>query len=162
MNRRSRPSLDRFLEKITRTDTCWLWNASVDGNGYGRFRSGNVEYKAHVWAWQFFYGQAKTPGMDLDHLCHVRNCVRPDHLQQVTHRENLMRSDTLVARSAATTHCPQGHEYTLDNTYINPTLGHRLCRTCRKAKMDRLNDQRRERNAALGRGKGRNRRTLGR
>lgn len=163
MPRRTRPATERFWAKVNRTDACWLWTASLDPNGYGRFNTGagGPTLKAHVWSWEQTNGP-KTPGMDIDHLCFVRACVRPDHLQQITHRENLMRSDTISARAAAATHCPQGHEYTAENTYINPTLGHRLCRICRKAKMDRLNDQRREANAAKGTGYGRNKRTLSR
>lgn len=151
----------RFDSKVQRTDTCWLWTGSLDRNGYGRFRAEDVEYKAHVWAWQQIHGP-KAPGMDLDHLCSSRACVRPDHLEQVTHRENLLRSSGLAARAAAATHCPQGHPYDAENTYVNPTLGHRTCRTCRRVQMIRLNDRRREANAAKGTGYGRNKRTLGR
>lgn len=157
----TRPPAERFWAKVNKTETCWLWTGYCD-KGYGRFNPGgrSAPVKAYVWAWEQVNGP-RASGMELDHLCRVTQCVRPDHLELVTHRENLLRSRGLAAKAAAATHCPSGHPYDEANTYVSPR-GHRLCRTCRKAKMDRLNDQRRERNAALGRGKGRNKRTLDR
>lgn len=84
------------------------------------------------------YEQARGPipeGLELDHLCRNRACVNPDHLEPVTHRENLLRADTFAARHAAQTHCVNGHEFTPDNTYIRTRPeGGRECRACRKAR----------------------------
>jgi hypothetical protein len=72
--------------------------------------------------------------MDLDHLCRNRCCVNPAHLEPVTRKVNLGRSP-LVGRGAGTaqtakTHCPQGHEYTPENTRI--ARGKRYCKTCHR------------------------------
>jgi hypothetical protein len=64
-------------------------------------------------------------GLVIDHLCRVRHCVNPAHMEPVTDRENVFRG------FAAITHCPKGHEYTADNTYIPPSTGSRECRRCR-------------------------------
>jgi hypothetical protein len=56
--------------------------------------------------------------------------VNPEHLEPVTHRVNMLRASTSIsAKAAATTHCPRGHEYSPENTYVDPTGGRR-CREC--------------------------------
>lgn len=66
-------------------------------------------------------------GLQLDHLCRVRNCVNPDHLEPVTGQENMRRG-----YFGTKTHCPNGHAYDEANTYIfsNTRGRHRQCRTC--------------------------------
>ncbi len=54
--------------------------------------------------------------MALDHLCKVRRCVNPDHLEIVTLVENVMRGDSEHAKNARKTHCKRGHEFTIRNT----------------------------------------------
>lgn len=68
-------------------------------------------------------------GLQLDHLCRVRRCVNPAHVEPVTQAENLRRGETITARAVAATHCPQGHPYSGENLYVNPE-GHRHCRQC--------------------------------
>jgi len=70
--------------------------------------------------------------LEIDHLCRVRCCVNPDHLEAVTHRENILRGNTFAAVNAAKTHCPKGHEYTPENTRIH-TGGRRQCIACSRA-----------------------------
>ena len=72
-------------------------------------------------------------GLYLDHLCRVRDCVAPDHLEAVTNRENTVRGENFIARQVSTTHCPQGHLYDEANTYICGR-GKRECRTCKRAR----------------------------
>lgn len=75
---------------------CWLWDGRPSAQGYGRFtvaRSGHwVTLGAHVWAWEDANGQRVPEGMYVDHLCSVRRCVRPDHLEAVTPMENTRRA----------------------------------------------------------------------
>jgi len=75
-------------------------------------------------------------GLDLDHLCRNRGCVNPDHLEPVTRKENLLRGNTIPAKHARKTHCPQGHEYTKGNTFISKS-GSRHCRKCRAIRSSR-------------------------
>lgn len=83
----------------------------------------------------------------IDHLCGVRRCVNPEHLEAVTHRENLLRGTGFAAVNAAKTHCPHGHEYTPENTYHNPNPnGGRICRTCKRKR----DAERRRRSLAEG------------
>lgn len=89
--RRSDPA-ERFWSKVDKgaDDECWLWTASTDGHGYGQFWNGERRMPTHRWA----YEQARGPipeGLQLDHLCRVRRCVNPDHLEAVTQAENIRR-----------------------------------------------------------------------
>ena len=80
-------------------------------------------------------------GLVLDHLCRVRNCVRPDHLEPVTRGENVLRGETIPAANRAKTACKDGHDFDEENTYIAPN-GHRGCRKCRAAAQARYHARR--------------------
>ena len=68
-------------------------------------------------------------GLELDHLCRVRHCVNPSHIEAVTHRENTLRGTGPIPHRARQSHCKHGHEFTPENTYRLPN-GCRHCRTC--------------------------------
>ena len=72
--------------------------------------------------------------MNWDHLCRVRSCVNPAHLELISVKQNVMRGTGLTAMNAKKTHCPSGHEYTPANTYIFPDGVERKCRECLRAK----------------------------
>ena len=83
-------------------------------------------------AHRLYYELEKGPipkGLTLDHLCRVRCCVNPDHLEPVTLVENVMRGESLFAQQVKRTHCPQGHPYAGDKLRIT-RKGERKCRTC--------------------------------
>jgi hypothetical protein len=101
---------------------CWLWTASVKANGYAQFNDGAHNHNAHRLVYSLLVGPIPD-GLELDHLCHVRHCVNPGHLEPVTHAENVRRAADRVVQ------CPQGHPYDDVNTYR--WRGARLCRTCR-------------------------------
>lgn len=104
--------------KITYTvdsDNCWIWNGSVNGNGYGPHRR----------YYEDEYGKIPNK-MTIDHLCRVRRCVNPLHMEVVTYSINLLRKNDVNG-------CKVGHTWAKENTYINSN-GHRMCRTCRAAR----------------------------
>lgn len=70
-------------------------------------------------------------GLELDHLCRNRACVNPYHLDPVSHAEN-MRRGVAGLKQREKTHCPVGHEYTAENTYIHPQNGSRNCKACQR------------------------------
>ncbi len=119
---------------------CWLWTTPRVADGYGEFQVNRQKVLAHRFSYTLLIGPIPE-GLELDHLCRVRHCVRPSHLEPVTHRVNLLRGDTMPIRNAAKTHCPAGHEYSMENTYIR-TDGRRYCRTChqerRKSRRPRI------------------------
>lgn len=82
------PPLQRFLAKVEKTDTCWLWTGATFDNGYGAFRDGNQrQSRAHRWSYENFVGPIPE-GLVIRHRCDVRRCVNPAHLTPGTHQEN--------------------------------------------------------------------------
>lgn len=117
---------ERFWSKVEKTDTCWLWTAAKNTDGYGRFKGIDRLVQAHRFAYEQLIGPIPE-GLHLDHLCRVRACVNPAHLEPVTLTENLRRGRNPRSEK---THCPQGHPYDEANTYVSPRGG-RFCRICR-------------------------------
>jgi len=115
----SNETIDRlFWPHVEVTDHCWLWSASVIGGGYGGWQYGPHGSQRHVSAHRCSYVVcvADIPsGLVLDHLCKVRLCVRPDHLDLVTMRENVLRGIGITALNAVKTECKHGHPLTPDN-----------------------------------------------
>lgn len=121
-------TLARFWAKVNKTETCWLWTASKKPKGYGEFSvDGSLVY-AHRFAYEAVVGPIPA-GLTLDHLCRVRHCVNPTHLEAVTNRENNLRGESQSAAHARKTRCPQGHEYAGENLIVY--RGARQCRECR-------------------------------
>ena len=118
----------RFWAKVAFSDEteCWYWTASFNRDGYGQFKILGSYEGAHRWAWECCNGPVPE-GMELDHLCRNRRCVRPDHLDAVTHRENCRRGSRGLLRSPAE-QCVRGHEFTPINTRLSQR--ERICRSC--------------------------------
>jgi len=108
---------------------CWLWTGFHNEYGYGRINIQRRLHLVHRVTFEIFAGLVPD-GLELDHLCRVRLCANPAHLEPVTRRINVLRGVSPVAEHARATHCPRGHPYDLLNTYINPSTGSRGCRIC--------------------------------
>jgi hypothetical protein len=76
------PLIDRFLKRVNKTETCWLWTGSIQKNGYGSLSSRenkwNTRY-AHRWSYIHHKGGIEE-GKMVRHTCDIRNCVNPAHL----------------------------------------------------------------------------------
>lgn len=115
----------RFWSKVIDLGTCWVFTGHLNETGYGMLGvGGNKNQLAHRWSYEHFVGPIPD-GLVIDHLCRVRNCVNPKHLEPVTIGENSARSPLAGVNK---THCINGHEYTTENTQIVVT---RVCRACR-------------------------------
>ena len=130
--------LKRLVSRIKPSpDGCWLWTASTGNGGYGSISVDGVWSGAHRVAYEMF--RAPIPeGLDLDHLCRVRRCCNPWHLEPVTRKENLRRG--LTGQKTA---CHNGHPYTSENTYIRKS-GKKQCRLCA-----RISDRKRSLKSSL-------------
>ncbi len=131
-------ALKRFQAKIERSNTgCLLWTAHKSRKGYGQFGlNGRIKW-AHRVAYEHVYGPI-PPGLEVDHICRTRFCVRPDHLRAVSHRQNLLApgATTIAKRNADATVCPKGHPYSGANLYVPPGGKRwRCCRACKRAAM---------------------------
>ena len=126
---------------------CRIWGGYIDDGGYGIIWAYGKHWKVHRFAWTIQVGPIPD-GLTIDHVkdrgCRSRACAEIAHLEPVTGVINTLRGDSPHARSARIEACPQGHEYTETNTYMNQ--GKRRCHTClqaeRRAAREQINARR--------------------
>ena len=118
----------RFWIRVEPLGACWIWTGAKVW-GYGVVGFNGKQWKAHRYAYTRVVGPIPE-GMELDHLCKTKPCVRPSHLEAVTRAENNRRSNSPTARNARKTHCKWGHAFTPENIERDEN-GHRQCVTCR-------------------------------
>lgn len=132
--------IEVFWSRVTKTETCWFWTGGTQSDGYGEFWDGTRRVPAHRYAYRLEHGDLPD-SRDLDHTCHNfdiacnrgrdcphRRCVNPAHLEPVTTQVNIQRG-RLGYLNLGKSHCPQGHPYDAQNTYVYK--GSRYCRACR-------------------------------
>lgn len=128
--------LDRVWENFIEEDKghttpCWIWQKGLDSYGYGVLSSCGKQFKAHRIAWELTHGLIPD-GLQTDHLCRTRSCIRPDHIELVTTKENVLRGEGITAKNATKTHCAAGHEFLPENTWVHK--GERVCLTCKRTR----------------------------
>ena len=114
---------------------CWIWMSKPEGFGYGQiyinYNGKNTKYRTHRLSYEIFTHQIPV-GMHVLHECDEPSCVNPHHLFLGTQGDNnrdMHKKGRFVSGSKKRTHCPKGHEYSQNNTYITKE-GHRNCRMC--------------------------------
>lgn len=127
------PLIDRFWAKVEPEPNsgCWLWTGATT-SGYGVIGRGTRADRlilGHRFSYATFRGEVPE-GLELDHLCRVRRCVNPWHLETVTRRVNMLRGDHPYAVAIRTGRCRRGHDLTVDRAYYHFRSGARRCRRC--------------------------------
>jgi hypothetical protein len=128
-----------FGENNAYPTECWQWIGSLDSDGYGQLTYRHKHYRAHRFFFEYFTNTSLGTN-HLDHLCRNRACINPNHLEPVTLQENLRRGLRYNK-----THCINGHEFTVENTYRTKTN----CRQCRMCKAENYKRYIEKRNASL-------------
>lgn len=131
---RNRDPIERFMEKVKKTKTCWLWTATKFTAGYGSFSYQSKKVAAHRFAYTVFVGEIPE-GKFVLHHCDVPPCVNPDHLFLGTQTDNLQdmtEKGRRVNNNELKTHCIRGHEFSGYNLMKLKT-GKRACRICHNA-----------------------------
>jgi hypothetical protein len=132
---------ERFWKRCVQDGSgCWQWtgsNGSADkqqrpGFAYGMIRWNNRTSRVHRVAYETLVGPIPS-GLELDHLCRVRLCCNPAHLEPVTRSENVRRGVAVAvtrARQEGKAHCPKGHPYSGNNLRLRTDRPGRRCREC--------------------------------
>ncbi|MFD9225251.1 HNH endonuclease signature motif containing protein [Streptomyces sp. NPDC060064] len=139
---------NRLLDKaVAGFGGCLIWTAYTNRDGYGHIYDSGRMLLAHRVAYEVLVGPIPD-GLQLDHLCRVRHCINPHHLEPVTAQENQLRSGLTIGGVAAQlTHCLRGHEFTPENIYSPPSAPNkRFCRACLRI---RKAEQRARRRSAI-------------
>lgn len=133
---------------------CHEWTGAKWNSGYGYISIDGRHVGAHVFAWEQVNGPVPD-GLEVHHECDNPPCVNEEHLEAITHRENLLRSSrTFAALNSQKTHCPEGHPLDAGNLDNNGTArGYRVCLLCRRARHMRHHHKNREKILARKRAK---------
>jgi hypothetical protein len=143
VSRPATPVLERITLKLDKaTSECWLWTGARNRGGYGVVRGDDGRARIlHRLVYELLVGPVPD-GLDLDHLCRVRHCCNPTHLEPVTRQTNVDRG-TYAAGVQRRESCSRNHPFTPENTKTT-RRGTRTCRTCANERNRRY----RERTAA--------------
>lgn len=156
---------ERFvkLHEVGDPEDCWEWQGPISSPGYAVLNLGKRHVPegvrpwvyAHRYSWEFYMGPIPE-GLQVDHVCFNKRCVNPNHLDPVTPRENTRRAKHLAlatqaqnfAHLAFRTHCPNGHELTVENTWYRGDSKTKRCRTCKREQTTACKRRIRERKKA--------------
>lgn len=122
---------ERIAKRIVVAENgCWEWTGRRTPNGHG-FVSWNGRQKPVYRVVHELVTGSASNAEDFDHLCRNRSCCNPDHVEGVTHAENMRRG---VQSFDTRTHCLSGeHALTPDNV-VHRADGRRACRACRNTR----------------------------
>jgi hypothetical protein len=131
--------LESFWIRVDKKSSseCWEWTGALTNKGYGKLSFSYKSRAAHRLSYELFYGEI-ADGLFVCHKCDNPKCINPHHLFLGTHKDNMVDMCSKGRQNMQKkTHCPQGHEYTLDNIF-QATDNRRRCLICKRAQ-DRVN-----------------------
>jgi hypothetical protein len=128
---------ERFFEKVTKTDSCWLWTGAISSTGYGSFRIGQKIVRTHRYSYLMHIGEIPQ-SFEVCHTCDVRACVNPEHLWVGTKSDN-MKDMFAKGRNGLSsrprTHCKRGHHletYAMNKFLKKYNKVKRYCGECKR------------------------------
>lgn len=131
----------RIFPKLTFGDPgpggvrCLEWTGAANPYGIVNIGKGNGTRVVHRWLYERWVRPLER-GEQLHHLCHNHRCCNPEHLEPLTASEHTKRH---IDEHGPWAHCPAGHLYDDENTYVHPTKGYKCCRTCHRLRQrDRI------------------------
>jgi hypothetical protein len=121
-------TIERLMGYVDRQgpDECWPWTGPISNQGYGNADLHRKRAKAHRFVYEQEVGPI-PPGMVIDHLCRVRHCVNPAHMEVVTSAENTKRGARPFSFDG---HCKSGRHVIAGPEDVVPSSG--SCRECAK------------------------------
>jgi len=125
---------EMFFQQVDKTSSlkgCWLWTGFIHPTGYVYFWYKGSCVKGHRYVYELYEGPIPN-GYDVHHICEVKICVNPSHLEALPRKEHAKQHSVMYSETSwqiKKTHCPQGHEYTPENTYLR--YNKRYCSKCR-------------------------------
>lgn len=131
--------MESFWSMVDKSGDCWLWKGATNNGGYGLSSLKGVNTTAHRKSFIISNPDINITGLDIDHLCRNRLCVKPSHLEAVSHAENCRRGNGFSGINSRKTHCKNGHEFNSENTIIE-----KLGRKCRLCNLERVKKKSKE------------------
>lgn len=137
------PAAERFMAKVDRDGPinehrpdlgpCWIWTGATGNHGYGSLRGDDGKtVLAHRFSYELQIGPIPV-GLQIDHLCRVRACVNPLHLEPVTPIENVARGLSPAAVLHREGVCSRGHALVGPDADVYIRKGGKpMCRRCRR------------------------------
>lgn len=127
-------TIHALAEPVTESG-CWIWNGTINNRGYGHIGFHGKLFMAHRLFFELYNGPI-LPGFQINHLCRVKCCVNPSHLESVTAQQNMLYGPT---SNTLKTHCRCGRPYDLLDSQ-----GRRRCKTCKYLRHEEWRSRNRE------------------
>jgi hypothetical protein len=127
--------MKRFLDKVEKTDSCWLWTAGKrNKDGYGAFRLNDKIIDAHRVSYLLFKGELSDPKLIVCHTCDNKLCVNPEHLYLGTYKDNLTDAYVRGTRNKRPINLIHGTKHASNQKC--------KCKICRDANAERMRNYR--------------------
>lgn len=109
----------RLKARTVVSGECWIWTGATSNGGYGQIQIAGITspVATHRLAYEIWVGPIPE-GLHIDHLCRVRSCLRPEHLEAVTQAENNRRSFEFRLQGR----CGRGHPHPLGSPQCKPCI----------------------------------------